>query len=113
MTCLQVSPTGDIDWDDFDFEEESDFVPFEKNDNLFFGGIVQYWDSSNKKWISISVNWGSETVVDVKKSVDIDDDDERTFKKGSIPFDGWLFALQYHWTWFKYDPRMETYKNPN
>ena len=89
-----------IKWDDWEIQEEDDSFPFEIGDVVKNDSHLIFWNS--EQFITIPVKIIGE-ITNVDKSENITSDGSDKIKKGTIPYDGWLFKIKGHWPWFKYD----------
>jgi len=94
-----IKKLEDIDWNDFDFEEEIP-SPLEVGDIVIVNGTLRYW--TRNKFHEIN-RYSKYEIVSIDKSENIIKDLQYKYKKGSIPYSGWLVMFKDHWPWFKYD----------
>lgn len=91
----------DIDFEDFDWEEEDPDAPTIKVGDIISPGNKVWWNSSAKKWIKYTEDLEKIRVEKVEHSSNIDEDGFNRFTKGSIPYDGYMVKFSGKWPWFK------------
>ena len=89
----------DIDWDNFDFEEEES-PPLKVGDGVLINGKIEMWNRN--RFYEMNRN-GVYRIEFIDKSKNITGDIYYEYEKGTIPYDGWLVIFDGHWPWFKYD----------
>jgi len=98
----------DIDWDDFDIEEDDpyynkfkvgDYVTVRNKDSKLI-----FWDSQKDDWHSFTydrVDYVSVEVINAKYSQNISSDIIRNRFKKKIPYGEQLIQLKGKWPWFR------------
>jgi len=93
-----------INFDDWDEEEFDTPFHIKKGDILKNKQILYYWNYDN--WYEIMLNTPKRTVDNVLHSSNINASPNGSLLK-KTPDDSYLFSLDKHWPWFRYDKNIE------